>query len=116
MCAGWDAEGVEEGIRLFLEAIPGGVKILSHMHETMHIHAHTYTYTNKHTHTIHAMCVQQIFILRHRDNQILSPPSALLEFLQELAKGHHDKVEALLDRALSLSVEIDDPITRVRLR
>lgn len=32
---------------------------------------------------------------------------------QELAKGHHDKVEALLDRAISLSVDIGDPITRV---
>lgn len=33
---------------------------------------------------------------------------------QELAKGHHDKTESLLDRALTLSIDIGDPITRVR--
>lgn len=48
--------------------------------------------------------------------QMLSapPPLPILEKFQELAKGHHDKVEALLDRALVLSADIDDPISRVR--
>ncbi|CAM9588292.1 unnamed protein product [Ectocarpus sp. 13 AM-2016] len=31
---------------------------------------------------------------------------------EELAKGHHDKTESLLDRALALSIDIGDPITR----
>eukprot|EP00903_Cladosiphon_okamuranus_P010662 g10080.t1 len=31
---------------------------------------------------------------------------------EELANGHHDKVEAYLDRALALSIDIGDPITR----
>lgn len=37
----------------------------------------------------------------------------LVDVLQELAKGHHDKVEAFLDRALALSIDVGDPITRV---
>lgn len=39
----------------------------------------------------------------------------LANVLQELAKGHQDKVEMLLDRALALSTDIGDPITRVSL-
>lgn len=37
----------------------------------------------------------------------------MVDGLQELAKGHHDKVEEYLDRALALSIDIGDPITRV---
>lgn len=37
-----------------------------------------------------------------------------LDLLQELAKGHHDKVDMLLERAIALSIDIGDPITRVR--
>ena len=32
---------------------------------------------------------------------------------QELERGRHDKVEALLERALVLSADIDDPVTTV---
>ena len=38
------------------------------------------------------------------------------DILQELARGHHEKVEDYLDRALALSIDIGDPITRVRKR
>ncbi|CAM9253189.1 unnamed protein product, partial [Hapterophycus canaliculatus] len=31
---------------------------------------------------------------------------------EELAKGHHDKVDILLERAIALSIDIGDPITR----
>lgn len=42
-------------------------------------------------------------------------PSQLVDILQELARGHHDKVEAFLDNALAISIDIGDPITRVSL-
>lgn len=44
---------------------------------------------------------------------LMYPPPLHARDFQELAKGHHDKVEAFLDRALALSIDIGDPITRV---
>lgn len=43
-----------------------------------------------------------------------SPHTRIPSYLQELGKGRHAKAETLLERAVALSADVNDTITKVK--